>query len=159
MLKGFWRILCRSIAFNMDKFKIKMVLLSFTLKTSFIFQFLLTGIFLKEARIFQISLGYSVQGIKLSRSPHSLGLKNIRADLGQIRQLHSVEYIVFLSASGLRWNLSREFQFEGMASKDHHFYLFLNVLQCPNLTYLLIKNSRVSNKSLRLRYNGYCTYI
>lgn len=52
------------VAFNMDNFEIKVLLVSFTLKKSFITQFLLTDNFLEEARIFQISFGYSVRGIK-----------------------------------------------------------------------------------------------
>lgn len=52
------------VAFNMDNFEIKVSLVSFTLKKSFVTQFLLTDSFLKEARIFQISFDYSVRGIK-----------------------------------------------------------------------------------------------
>lgn len=69
-------------AFNMDDFKIKILLISFTLKKSFIFQFLLIDVFFKDARIFQISFGYSVRDIKISRSPHPLGVKDIRATQG-----------------------------------------------------------------------------
>lgn len=67
----------------MDNFEIK------TLEACLILQLLLTDTFLRDTRILKISFSYTVRGVKRSSSPHCPALKDIRADVGEIRQLWS----------------------------------------------------------------------
>lgn len=142
-------------AFNMDNFKIKTLSLGFTSKKSFIFQFLLADIFPKKARIFQVSFNYIRRFMRVSRACTPSAGRG-QSGHGQIRQPCPVEDAVFLLHLDCTEVSHGNSSSRAWPQKTTTSACFWMSLQCPNSTYLLIKNSRVFNKITEVRCNGHC---